>query len=310
MKAAFVIPSLNNGSVIEECVSSILNYEPYISDLVVVDGGSEDNTLQALRRYPVRVMKDPGIGQPLAYEIGWRSTSGDVVVFLDADAYLGKGFFPKGLDFFSQPQVGIVGCNVNSITTNWISRTEAQWSRRINTKLDLRKAVDLNFANKRGSKSRPPLGPCQLVRRDALESVDGYTGLSVNLPTDVSLSRRILEGNWQVRRWDAPVYHHTRDSIRGLFKQHLRWGREGAAMCKEPEFEETLQTRLKFLFAHSASPLLGIGLAWRYKNPSHLILVPFSRYAWIIGFIEGLGSRKKSEVVDAQPFVGGYASEL
>ena len=90
-KASFIIPTKNNAGTIEQCLNSLLRYRESIKDIIVVDGQSTDGTLDIVRKFPVKILADPGKGQNLAYEIGWRNSEGDIVIFMDADAYLGEG---------------------------------------------------------------------------------------------------------------------------------------------------------------------------------------------------------------------------
>lgn len=100
---AVVIPALDEGDRVESAVSSAScpHPRPHASsnrperpqveteppDIVVVDGGSRDGTVEAARRAGARVVSSPpGRGRQL--DLGWRSTHGDVVVFLHADSLL------------------------------------------------------------------------------------------------------------------------------------------------------------------------------------------------------------------------------
>jgi len=60
-------------------------------EILVVDGGSRDDTAIRARRAGARVLRtDPGRARQL--EAGWRASSGEVVVFLHADTRLDDGW--------------------------------------------------------------------------------------------------------------------------------------------------------------------------------------------------------------------------
>jgi glycosyltransferase involved in cell wall biosynthesis len=94
----------------------------------VVDGQSSEGTAEIIRKLPVKILADPGNGQNLAHEIGWRSTEGDLIIFLDADAYLGEGFFPAIFEFFKDEKLGLAGCPGRFVGTGKLHTTVEEWN--------------------------------------------------------------------------------------------------------------------------------------------------------------------------------------
>lgn len=93
-KISVVTPSLNQGQYIEDAILSVLQqgYEKF--EHIVVDGGSRDNTLEVLRRYPhVRWISEPDKCQSDALNKGFRMATGDLVGWLNSDEY----YFPGAL---------------------------------------------------------------------------------------------------------------------------------------------------------------------------------------------------------------------
>lgn len=188
-KASFVIPTKNSGKFIEQCLASLMPYyqQGHIADIIVVDAHSRDNTREIAARFPAKILDDPSTipNMTYAFEIGWRSSAGDLIVFFDSDAYLGDGFLPRLFDFFQDSQMGVLGCDVRPVIgENRISAVIEQW-----TKNDR----DAHFSpgGPKGlsrlhhwisAKSNPlptPHGPCHVVRRSCLEAVDGPPGYAL-----------------------------------------------------------------------------------------------------------------------------------
>lgn len=90
-----VIPSLNSGRFIREAVQSALVQEPPPHEVVVQDGGSTDGTLEVLKEFgsAVRVRIEPDEGQADALNRAIERTTGNVVVWLNADDLLVAGAF-------------------------------------------------------------------------------------------------------------------------------------------------------------------------------------------------------------------------
>lgn len=90
-----VIPCWNQGHYLGEAIESVLAQEYPRLELVVVDDGSEDNSLEVARRYPgVRSLRQPNSGVAAARNRGLAETVGELVVFLDADDRL----LPRALE--------------------------------------------------------------------------------------------------------------------------------------------------------------------------------------------------------------------
>lgn len=94
MDIAFILPTLNEeehiGGVLDavrEHAGGALNYE-----LIVVDNGSSDRTVEIAERKGALCVHKPGYTISVLRNLGVSSSSADVLVFLDADVYLGEGW--------------------------------------------------------------------------------------------------------------------------------------------------------------------------------------------------------------------------
>jgi len=101
---AVVIPALDEADAIGEAVESAKDGHgdaPDASDggdagldpveIVVVDGGSRDRTVDRAQAAGARVLTSPP-GRALQLEAGWRATEGEIVLFLHADTRLPRGW--------------------------------------------------------------------------------------------------------------------------------------------------------------------------------------------------------------------------
>lgn len=295
-----VIPTKNNEATIGKCLSSLMDYyhQGYFTDIVVVDGRSTDETLRVAKGFPVRTLSDEGRGFNVACDLGWKNTEGELVIFLDADAYLGEGFFPEVQRLFSTGKVGVVGCNAKAVVTDRLTRTIAQewqwvrpgvgmapnWLRRLYDRFAL------------GTIDVLPGGPCQIVTRPCLEALGGFGMHDSTGGADIFLSRRAIQQGWDTKWWpDAPVYHYPRRTLRSIMREFRKFGLEETYREKRDNTSGRNWNRgLTGVVAHLGSPAIGLMLAIRYRNPLHLLVYPLPRYAWVSGYIAGRFQREKS----------------
>ncbi|MGY1688894.1 glycosyltransferase [Geodermatophilus sp. SYSU D01105] len=81
-----VIPCYNQAHFLPDAIESVLAQTHPHHEIVVVDDGSTDNTQEIVRRYPgTRCVRQGNAGLAEARNTGIRHSTGDYLVFLDAD---------------------------------------------------------------------------------------------------------------------------------------------------------------------------------------------------------------------------------
>lgn len=91
-RITIVTPSYNQGKYIAETIESVLAQEYPNVEHIVMDGGSTDDTLAILRRYPhLKVISEPDRGQSDAINKGFRMATGKIWGYLCSDDTLLPG---------------------------------------------------------------------------------------------------------------------------------------------------------------------------------------------------------------------------
>ncbi|MGI9540275.1 MAG: TIGR04283 family arsenosugar biosynthesis glycosyltransferase [Miltoncostaeaceae bacterium] len=90
-RVSAVVPVLQEESTIERVLDH-LAAQPQVDEIVVVDGGSSDRTVELARRHPVgaRVLRSSP-GRARQQNAGARAASGRIVLFIHADTRLPPG---------------------------------------------------------------------------------------------------------------------------------------------------------------------------------------------------------------------------
>jgi glycosyltransferase involved in cell wall biosynthesis len=94
-----VIPCFNQAHYLSEAIESALAQTLPPAELIVVDDGSSDNSFEVAGRYPVVVrQRQSRLGVASARNAGMTASSGDLLVFLDADDRLLPGALEIGAE--------------------------------------------------------------------------------------------------------------------------------------------------------------------------------------------------------------------
>lgn len=110
-----IIPVYNCKRFVAEAVQSVLDQDYPNKEIIVVDDGSTDGTLEVLRGFgdAIRLIAQKNAGPPVARNNGLHEARGDYVAFLDADDVWFQGKLATQVAHLdAHPDVG-------TVLTNW-----------------------------------------------------------------------------------------------------------------------------------------------------------------------------------------------
>jgi glycosyltransferase involved in cell wall biosynthesis len=105
--ASIIVSSYNYGRFLKEAIDSALNQTYSNIEVIVVDDGSSDNSVEVIASYGNRItslLKKNG-GQASALNAGYALSRGEVVLFLDSDDSLLPKAVERVLRVFDAPEV-------------------------------------------------------------------------------------------------------------------------------------------------------------------------------------------------------------
>lgn len=94
LKISIVVPSFNQGNYLEETFRSIIGQGYPCVEIIVMDGGSTDNSVDVIKKYEKYItywQSQKDNGQSDAINSGFRKATGDYVTWLNSDDVLLPG---------------------------------------------------------------------------------------------------------------------------------------------------------------------------------------------------------------------------
>jgi rSAM/selenodomain-associated transferase 2 len=181
MRLAIVIPALNEAANLSRLLPDLARGCPG-ADIVVVDGGSGDDTAAVVARLPGPWLLESARGRAVQMNHGAREAGGDTLLFLHADTRLPDGAARAIEQTLAEP--GVVG---------------GRFDVRFDNERPLFRVIAW-FMNTRSRASGICTGDQAIfVRRADFEAVGGYP--DIPLMEDIELSRRLKRrGNLRALR--------------------------------------------------------------------------------------------------------------
>ncbi|MDB5146540.1 MAG: glycosyl transferase family 2 [Mucilaginibacter sp.] len=109
MKFSVLTPSYNTGKYIERAIKSVLAQKYTNWEHIVIDGASDDNTIDILKIYPHLIwISAPDQGQSDAMNKAFAKSTGDIIIYLNADDELKS----NALEHFKEAFDSYPGCDM------------------------------------------------------------------------------------------------------------------------------------------------------------------------------------------------------
>ncbi len=215
-----VVCSHNGARTLGNCLDALgaLKYPDF--EVIVVDDGSTDGTAAIARERGHTVLSTGGVGLSEARNVGLRAAGGEIVAYIDDDAFPDADWLTYlAATFLSSPHAGVGGPNVTPREDGWLARCVANApGGPIHVLLTDHEAEHIPGCN-------------MAFRRNVLLSIGGFDARFRAAGDDVDVCWRLQDaGHTLGFSPGALVWHHRRGSVRAYWRQQAGYGRAEALL--------------------------------------------------------------------------------
>lgn len=220
-KVSIVIPTKNEGHILENCLNSICNlvYPKDKIEVIIVDGYSQDNTVEIAEKYGCKVLFEDIGTRGGACNLGVKNASGEYIVFTDADCVVPKDWLMNLIKHFNGDEIASVG------GPNITPDDDTEFAKCV--------GAVLSFLSKPGSRyglvadeaieTYHNSGCNVAYRKSPIEEVGGFNEKLVTCE-DEEMDYRIRKKGYKILyRPDAKVYHYRRLTWKRFYKQAYKY---------------------------------------------------------------------------------------
>lgn len=213
MKTAIVIPCFNGEKFVAGCMDALLVQTIQPDEIILVDDGSTDQSVQIARNYPIKIVNhSKNMGLAAARNTAIQSTDADILTYVDVDAYSLPDMHEQLLKHYTDPRIsGVGGQGIEACQTT----IEDKW-RKCHASQSHGKHMIFGCDHL--------FGLCMSYQKKALLEVNGFDTRFRTNAEDVDIGFRInANGGILVYEPEAIVYHQRQDGRESLLKAMYFW---------------------------------------------------------------------------------------
>jgi GT2 family glycosyltransferase len=219
-RISVIVCTYNGEQTLRSCFEGLkrLDYPAY--EVIVVNDGSTDATAEITRSYGLRLISTENQGLANARNEGLRAATGEIVAYIDSDAYPDPHWLSHlAVSFMKSSHAGVGGPNIPPPDGGHVAACVANApGGPTHVLLSDREAEHIPGCN-------------MAFRKASLDVIGGFDPQFRVAGDDVDICWRLQDQGWTVGfSPGALVWHHRRDHVRAYLKQQNEYGKAEALL--------------------------------------------------------------------------------
>ncbi len=202
-----IIPCYNREKYIKDAINSCLRQTYSHIEIIVVDDGSQDNSINVIREYKskVKLITQKNSGVSVARNTGIEASQGDFLVFLDSDDWISDDLIEMHINTFKKwDDLDIACADSRGISSDGVesATNTSNWPEIASSPKELFLLTP------------PPFPACEMYKASTVKSLGGFYN-DMRAFADSSLRIRIVLNGGKVARTQGghAIYRPVENSI-------------------------------------------------------------------------------------------------
>ena len=209
----------NGAPYIKRCLDSVLSQDYRNIDVIIVDDGSTDNSLDIIKEYCNKdsrfryISHHKNLGLPVARNTGIKAAKGNYISMIDIDDYLEKNYICTLLDALKRNNVQLCACHH---ITHWVSNPSKIKYFQENNIERLINSSDFDYLDE----TLPYTVWSLLIKKELLDGIEFDADLLVG--QDTPFIAQVIKKAGKFLVLNRNLYHYfiyAESSCHGIFKR-------------------------------------------------------------------------------------------
>lgn len=207
---SFIIPVFNAETVLAECIKH-LKKQKGKKEIIVVDDGSTDRTLEIAQKAGVNVVRKKHSGVPDTFNLGIKHAKGNLIALIDSDCYLDDDWLEKSIKR-TEDGFDVVMGRVKYMKPKEHKQTFVR-------KLGKILMSQIPFFNI----DLPTFGEACLIRKEVFDKIGLFSKKFEPIGGhDIDIALRAVKTGFKLDRYNRAQYSHDMRRLKLNFKTNFR----------------------------------------------------------------------------------------
>jgi len=240
-KVSFYIPCFNAQGTIASCLDAVLKQTYPVEEVVIIDDGSDDKTVEIASSYPVRIVRQVNKGLSAARNIAIKNINTEFIASVDADCLPEPDWLRHLMERFNSSKIAGAGGN---LLETYSSTVFDLW-RSVHMKQHWEEKTAVSFL----------FGSNTVFRKKALVKAGLYNESLKNNYEDVEICNHLKKKGYNlIYEPKAMVDHIKSDDLYSILNTYWKWNIDFYKKKKYYANQKALNFKIKD----------NMGLAYRY----------------------------------------------
>ncbi len=273
MDVSVIVCTKNEENNISLCLESIKKNNP--KEIIVVDGKSDDKTVEISKKFTDKIYNDPGKGLALARNIGAENAKGKYLLYVGPDNLLEKNTIKQMIEYMDKNGFAGVSCQtIYKNTSTYIARCMNIYKR------------TRYYPGERDVIGTPWLYPKELLIKFPFDN-------KMSFSDDTDLCHRLKKEGLKVGISDAICYEQGYIGSKDIAARWKMYGKSDAQFYNKYSHEMKFVRKIKSLLHPVTAETTSVMKSNKVKFEKRLYILPFLLMITFYRYIGWIKNRNK-----------------